>query len=444
MAVDKLVDSTQLDAGLTSVANAIRTKGGTSADLAFPAGFVSAVEAIPTGGGGEEAPENDVVFWDYDGTRVYSYTKAEFLALSAMPDNPSHSGLVAQGWNWSLADAQEYVAIYGECDIGQSYTTTDGKTRVFIEIPYPGTTDFKILWTQSKDNGVTINWGDGSEEESFSGTGNKNATHNYDSPGNYTITLSPDSDCDVGLGATNVGPFTGNGNTEYWRSSCVKGVHIGDNYPLIYPKTFTGSYSSGMRFVSIPVTVTEIGADAFSSNTGISYVTVPTNCTTIGSSFLSTCRSLKRVSLPRKNISFGNSNSVFYQCDLLKRLVFPDKISVLHNGMLSNCATIQRFTIPNGVTTIGGNAFTNCYSIRYLTIPSTVTLIEGQAFSVMRGLIELHMLSTVPPTVENSNAFYQMNGTIYVPYSADHSILDAYKAATNWSTVASKIVEESP
>lgn len=52
MAVDKLVDSTQLDADLTTVANAIRTKGGTSADLAFPAGFVSAVQAIPSGGGG--------------------------------------------------------------------------------------------------------------------------------------------------------------------------------------------------------------------------------------------------------------------------------------------------------------------------------------------------------------------------------------------------------
>lgn len=49
MAVDKLVDSTQLDADLTSVANAIRTKGGTSAQMAFPAGFVSAVQAIPTG-----------------------------------------------------------------------------------------------------------------------------------------------------------------------------------------------------------------------------------------------------------------------------------------------------------------------------------------------------------------------------------------------------------
>lgn len=49
MALDKAVDSNVLDAGLTSVADAIRTKGGTTADLAFPDGFVSAVNAISTG-----------------------------------------------------------------------------------------------------------------------------------------------------------------------------------------------------------------------------------------------------------------------------------------------------------------------------------------------------------------------------------------------------------
>lgn len=49
MALDKLVDSSQLDIDLTSVANAIRAKGGTSGQLAFPAGFISAVQAIPTG-----------------------------------------------------------------------------------------------------------------------------------------------------------------------------------------------------------------------------------------------------------------------------------------------------------------------------------------------------------------------------------------------------------
>lgn len=54
MALDKLVDSTQLDSDLTSVANAIRTKGGTSASLAFPAGFVSAIGDIPSGGDASE------------------------------------------------------------------------------------------------------------------------------------------------------------------------------------------------------------------------------------------------------------------------------------------------------------------------------------------------------------------------------------------------------
>ena len=46
-----IVDS----ADLTSVANAIRTKGGTSASLAFPADFVQAIADIPTGGGNETA-----------------------------------------------------------------------------------------------------------------------------------------------------------------------------------------------------------------------------------------------------------------------------------------------------------------------------------------------------------------------------------------------------
>ena len=51
MAVDKSVDSAQLDAALSAVADAIRSKGGTEAALSFPAGFVSAVEALESGGG---------------------------------------------------------------------------------------------------------------------------------------------------------------------------------------------------------------------------------------------------------------------------------------------------------------------------------------------------------------------------------------------------------
>lgn len=45
------------DTELTLIADAIRTKGGTSASLTYPAGFVSAIENIPSGGGGGSAED---------------------------------------------------------------------------------------------------------------------------------------------------------------------------------------------------------------------------------------------------------------------------------------------------------------------------------------------------------------------------------------------------
>lgn len=80
MALDKLVDSAQLDSDLASVANAIRTKGGTSASLAFPQGFVDAVDAIQTGGGGIE---NALL----DGSVSGAYTNSEITSLRAQAFN---------------------------------------------------------------------------------------------------------------------------------------------------------------------------------------------------------------------------------------------------------------------------------------------------------------------------------------------------------------------
>ena len=77
------------DTDLTAVANAIRTKGGTSAQLTFPQGFVDAIAAIQTGGGG------DVDFFDYtwpsgsvstQNTRIYLYAlyyRSGVTAISA-------------------------------------------------------------------------------------------------------------------------------------------------------------------------------------------------------------------------------------------------------------------------------------------------------------------------------------------------------------------------
>lgn len=92
MAVDKLVDSTQLDTDLTSVANAIRTKGGTSAQLAFPAGFVSAIDAIPTGGG--DLDEID----DFTGGNILAITShgTEYIQTDFYPPMGGYYGFKIQ------------------------------------------------------------------------------------------------------------------------------------------------------------------------------------------------------------------------------------------------------------------------------------------------------------------------------------------------------------
>lgn len=52
MAVDKAIDSTEFDSKLTTVADAIRTAGGTTEPMSFPSGMVEAITAIQAGGGG--------------------------------------------------------------------------------------------------------------------------------------------------------------------------------------------------------------------------------------------------------------------------------------------------------------------------------------------------------------------------------------------------------
>jgi hypothetical protein len=54
MAVDKAIDSTEFDSKLTTVADAIRTAGGTTDTMSFPTGMIDAISSLSSGGGGTE------------------------------------------------------------------------------------------------------------------------------------------------------------------------------------------------------------------------------------------------------------------------------------------------------------------------------------------------------------------------------------------------------
>lgn len=384
---------------------------------------------------------NDVNFYDCDGRIAYSYTKEQFLALESMPMNLARDGLISQGWNWTLSDAKAYVTANGECDIGQMYTTTDGKTRVFINIPWEDGKLFKVYWMQTVANGVTIDWGDGSATETFSGTGSKNTTHNYTASGDYVISFDVATGCEFGLGLTNNGPFTGYGNTDYINGTCVKAIQVGARYPKMYARAFA-STNFRFEYITVPSTCTDWSDNSLFDGTNIQHVTVPSGVTSIGTSFVNKAYMLETVSLPKSLIALGSY--AFTDCRLLKRILLQDGMTILSQNFC-NASLISKIKVPNTVTSIGGSAFANCYGLKSITIPENVTTIGASAFNTARGTLTYYFFPISPPALENSNAFTNIlpEAVIYVPYSADHSILNAYQTAANWTTVASKMQEMS-
>lgn len=236
-------------------------------------GFSSVSVKVQGGGGGASA--NAVNFRDYDGTIVQSYSAADFAALTAMPANPSHSGLTAQGWNWTLAKAQAYVAKYGMLDIGQMYITDDGKTRVYIHLEQGRTSPMLGVCPNGT---VDVDWGDGTAHDTLTGTSTTTVqwtpTHNYAVPGDYVIHLTVtggmgfygSSSSNQYSGLLRYASGTDNRNGVY--QNAIQRIEIGRGVTSIGSSAF--QYCSSLASISIPDGVTSIGSNAFQSCYGIS------------------------------------------------------------------------------------------------------------------------------------------------------------------------------
>lgn len=93
-------------------------------------------------------------------------------------------------------------------------------------------------------------------------------------------------------------------------------------------------------------------------------------------------------------------------------------------------STLEEIELPN-VTVIQWNVFRNALLVE-ATVPATVTSIGEYSFYCTT-LTKLTILATTPPTLRTPigpNTFL-----IYVPAES----VDAYKNASGWSTMASRI-----
>lgn len=433
-----------------------------------------------------EITKKDVNFYDFDGTLVAAYTLNEASVLTKLPVVQAHERLIFQGWNYTLSSVKTAKR---PIDIGATYTTDDGKTRLYITIPAnavegnsPPKNQITLRINQSVSGGVLINWGDGSQSEAIPASGNVYKTHIFQKAGDYVVTLSANADCSYSLGwdnATSATIGSTNANERVY-SNMLKKVEIGTKVTSINEYAFKECYS--LTTITIPINVTSIGEYAFLNCYSLSSVVIPDGVTSISGYTFQNCRTIKTIVIPGSiatigDYAFQNCYSlgsiivpdgvttllgfVFNGCYSLSNIVIPDSVASAGNAIFRNdsslktatlpdgltdiptgtfryCTSLTSIIIPDGVATMGDVVFQECYALSSIVIPDTVTSIGEYAFDNCVGMKEYYFFPTTPPTL-GVNVFRYINDdvVIYVPVGT----VQTYKTAANWTSVADRIQE---
>ena len=331
------------------------TENGTYTAAEDNADGYSKVTVDVSGGG---SLSDDVVFYDYDGSVVASYSAADFANLSTMPANPSHDGLTAQGWNWSLAEAKSYVAAYGKLNIGQMYITSDGKTRFYYFIPKDNLT---INLEFYLDTGAELNvdWGDGSEYTTWTDE-DTSKSHTYQADGEYTVTISAVS-----------GTYS---LSHSWETDkTLRKVEIGSGVTSI---TALNQYAA-LTAISIPNTVLGISDNAFSNCSALCYITIPSGVDMLCEGSFTSCSALTAISIPN-SVNWFDTGALF-KCYSLKAVFIPPAVTNLGTGTFSYCYALTSIIIPSNITTIGSTPFQDCHALTSITFePATPPELDGE------------------------------------------------------------------
>ena len=397
-----------------AISNAIITKGGTVNAGDGLEDFATDISTIP-GGGSTPVTKEGVNFYDYDGTLVTSMSSAQFKELESMPANPSHEGLTAQGWNWTLAAAKTYVAAYGSLDIGQQYVTSDGKTRIYIKLTEGRISPLMMLYLNDNTE-LDIDWGDNSAHSTWTTASSayKSERHAYPDVGEYVIAITVVR-----------GGFAFKSKSTSYNTFFTDGKNSSSSSDR--------GYLNSIQKITIGSGVTSIGNYAFSSCYSLSSITIPDSVTSIGDNIFQGCCSLSSITIPDSVTSIGNY--VFNNCYSLSSITIPDGVTSIGTYAFSSCSSLSSITIPDGVTTIQSYTFQGCYSLSSITIPDGVTTINNSAFNNCSYMDYFRFMPSTPPTVPNSNAFQSVSTSTILHVPALTSNL--YMNGTNYPAKAS-------
>lgn len=388
------------------------------------------------GGGAKQRVYSGVNFIDYDGTVVETWEESTVASQTALPANPSHAGLTAQGWNWTLADIKTAMAANPGYAIwvGQSYITDDGATRIYIELDDAALTPVFGMGVSGR---AAIDWGDGSSVIYATGQGSdiKQWEHTYSAGGKYVITVEPDSDSDkIYFGGTSsIGSkvlylgssVTTTSNSEHRRyQSCIKKVELGSCVNL---SDYAFTYCTNLAAITLPDYYMGVMRYTFQNCYGLSALVIPSSGY-VGYYMCDYASALCIVSVPSTLTTV--ETYAFEGCSSLQEISLPTTLRTISTHAFDRCTALSRITMHTAVTTISLSSFASCNSLKSLVVGSSVTALNNNAFQFLYSLASLKFEASTPPYASNSGVFGSLPKSckIYVPTGS----LSAYQAATNY------------
>ena len=150
--------------------------------------------------------------------------------------------------------------------------------------------------------------------------------------------------------------------------------------------------------------LTTIDNSAFQYS-GVSQITLPESVTFIGASAFSYCQNLTEINIP--SLVTEINGFAFYENHALATVTFSPESNldlVGYNAFYNNYA-LSEIALPETVTFIGSYAFYNCYSLSEFNVPSSLQTIDAYAFSECDGLVSVNYGEVISLTTIFQGAF---------------------------------------
>lgn len=175
-------------------------------------------------------------------------------------------------------------------------------------------------------------------------------------------------------------------------------IYYSENNCFIEKSTKTLIF--GCKTSIIPNDIANIGDGAFYSCIDLKNAIIPNSVTSIGSDAFFGCWSLTSIIIPDSVTNIGKE--AFWGCDGLTSVTIGGGITSIEEGVFRDCPRLTSITIPDSVTSIKPYAFEGCSGLTSITIPDGVTSIGSSAFEGCSGLTSVTYLGTVDQWVEIS------------------------------------------